>query len=74
MCFTIAASFVLRFLFISENARRNATASQTSQTGPSEDEKSAAILEGHTDIPVIDKPEHFVDLTDKQRPEFRYSL
>ncbi|KAL7423621.1 hypothetical protein Q5752_001202 [Cryptotrichosporon argae] len=72
MSVTVVASFVLRALYIAENRRRDAAQAGQSLGPTADDEKLAH--EGHTDVPVIESVEQYVDLTDKQRPEFRYSL
>lgn len=70
MVFASLASIVLRFAYVYENKRRDRLAQATSEARPvAEDEKSS------TDgLPPIDSVAAFEDKTDKQRPEFRYTL
>ncbi|WWC93141.1 uncharacterized protein L201_008108 [Kwoniella dendrophila CBS 6074] len=77
MIFASAASIVLRFLYIAENKRRDKSA--LNNIRPINEEisvESAEKLatEGHTGIPIVENPEFWKDETDKQRPEFRYTL
>ncbi|KAK4685959.1 MFS transporter, ACS family, allantoate permease, partial [Tremellales sp. Uapishka_1] len=65
MAFTIVTAFVLRYMYSAENKRRNTALAAQTHVDLSTDEKLG-------DPEIIDQV--YVDLTDKQRKEFRYSL
>ncbi|RSH84021.1 hypothetical protein EHS25_005266 [Saitozyma podzolica] len=70
MAFASLASIVLRFTYLYENKRRDRVAQATPEARPvAEDEK--ASTDG---LPAIDSVAAFEDKTDKQKPEFRYTL
>ncbi|WVQ82802.1 hypothetical protein IAT38_004934 [Cryptococcus sp. DSM 104549] len=79
MVFASAASFVLRFLYIAENKKRDAQGPVTGTGGETKvgrDDEKAAEVEGHSGSGRAASLEHsgVVDLSDKERPEFRYTL
>lgn len=76
MVFASLASLVLRFLYARENRRRDQLGhvpvnshGAAAGVGNAADEKAL----GH-ELPIIASLEAYQDLTDRQRPEFRYSL
>ncbi|WWD22657.1 hypothetical protein CI109_107150 [Kwoniella shandongensis] len=74
MIFASAASLLLRYLYIAENKRRDKLAETVLPEAkpPTADEEKLAES-GHTDVPVIARPEAYTDKTDKERPDFRYT-
>ncbi|KAK8844791.1 hypothetical protein IAR55_006641 [Kwoniella newhampshirensis] len=74
MVFASLASLVLRYLYVLENNRRNRLAEGVLPEAkpPAVDEEKLAEG-GHTDIPIVERAEAYIDKTDKQRPEFRYT-
>ncbi|ORY27486.1 major facilitator superfamily domain-containing protein [Naematelia encephala] len=72
-----ALSLLLRFIFIRENARRDALAahgSTSTSAGHAEGAEKSALGSSDTHLPHVEKLEAYEDKTDKQRSEFRYSL
>lgn len=75
MAFTILATLFLRFWYIRENRRRDELAERARQSGQSSRVGSQEKLNDHSgsvDGRIVEKLAEYRDLTDKQRPDFRY--
>lgn len=74
MAFTSIASFVLRWMYIRENKRRDALASKGSAPQTVAD-TPAGEMEKVLESGEVERGQRgHGDLTDKERPEFRYTL
>lgn len=70
MVFTIFASLALRYFFIRENARRDRLSGTQEPTVEGEKDGAGEAYA----LPESERVGGYEDKTDKERPEFRYTL
>jgi hypothetical protein len=70
MAVTTIGSLTLRYLYLRENRLRDAAAAQIPPVASGREAEEADSKSAVPDMDVVE----YVDLTDKQRVEFRYSM